>query len=226
MTLLQHVYAIKNLLSQGPVSDDFSYSNRLIAHFLQIARSKLLEDKANKYHFISEQSYQSLCLDLELSNFHNCCDTPDNDCKVLKSTTDIPKFLNSRWGNFLKVMDMSGEVIPEYNNTQSKYSVYALVQPTTGWFMHDNRLYVLNNKHLRKILLNALFDDPNQIHQLNCPTSGDNNCTDFMGEEFPVDSDLINDMYKMTLGFLLQSRQLPIDTENNAKDVETRQGVQ
>jgi hypothetical protein len=225
MTLRQHVYAIANLLSQGPVSDDFSYSDRLIAHFLQVARARLLEQKADKYHYISEQSYQSLCLDLQLSSFHNCCDTAANDCKVLKSVTTVPKFLNSRWGNFLKVMDLSGEVIPEFGNTQSKYSVYALVTPTTGWFMHDNYLYVLNNKHLSKILLNALFDDPNEIHQFNCPTSGET-CTEFMSEEFPIDSDLIDPMYRLTLEFLLQSRGLPIDTENNAKDVETRQAVQ
>lgn len=91
--------------------------------------------------------------------------------------------------------------------------------------MHDNHLYVLNNKHLTKILLNALFDDPNEIHQLNCPTS-DTACTEFMSEEFPVDSDLIDPMYRLTLEFLLQSRGLPIDTENNAKDVETRQTIQ
>lgn len=132
MTLRHHVYAIANLISQGPVSDDFSFSDRLIAHFLQVARARLLEQKADKYHYISEQSYQSLCLDLELSSFHNCCDTPANDCKVLKSTTPVPKFLNSRWGNFLKVMDLSGEVVPEYGNTPSKYSAFALVTPTTG----------------------------------------------------------------------------------------------
>lgn len=129
MTLNVHVYAIKNLLSHGPVSDDFSYSNRLIAHFLQVSRANLIEKKADKYHFISDQSYQSLCVSLELSSFHNCCDKPDQDCKILKSTTPIPKFLNSRWGNFLKVLDLSGRVIPEYNLTQNRYSKYSLVGP-------------------------------------------------------------------------------------------------
>lgn len=96
MTLLEHVYAIKNLLSQGPSSDDFSYSNRVIAHFLQVSRAKLIERKADKYRFISDQSYQSLCVDLELGNFHNCCDKADLECKILKSVKPIPKFLNSR----------------------------------------------------------------------------------------------------------------------------------
>lgn len=96
MTLNEHVYAIKGRMSRGPVSKDFRYSNRFIAHELQVVRAKLLEQKANKYHYISEQSYQDLCVDLELSNFHSCCDATDIECKVLKSTTEIPKFLNSR----------------------------------------------------------------------------------------------------------------------------------
>ena len=226
MTLLEHVYAIKNLLSHGPVSDDFSYSDRLIAHFLQVTRAKLIERKADKYHFISDQSYQSLCVDLALSSFHNCCTKAELECKVLKSIEPIPKFLNSRWGNFLKVMDLAGTIIPEYNLTQNKYSKYSLVgAPKAGWFIHDNHLYIVNNKVLETVLLNALFDKPDEIAQSNCATTGEN-CTDFMGEQFPIDSDLIDDMYRLTLDFLVKSQQTTIDIENNAKDVETRQGIQ
>lgn len=96
MTLLDHVYATKNLFSRGVASDDFPLSNRLIAHFLQIGRALLIEQKTDKYHFISEQSYQSLCVNLELSQFHNCCNDVELECRVLKSTIAIPKFLNSR----------------------------------------------------------------------------------------------------------------------------------
>lgn len=225
MTLLEHVYAIKNLLSHGPSSDDFSYSNRLIAHFLQVARAKLIEVKADKYHFISDQSYQSLCVDLELSNFHNCCEKDDLECKILKSVNPIPKFLNSRWGNFLKVMDLSGRVISELNLTQNRYSIYALTKTKTGWFLHDNHLYVVNNKYLETVMLNALFDNPEEIYQKNCATSG-TNCSDFMDEQFPIDSDLIEAMYKLALQMLMVGMRNPTDIENNAKDTQTIQALQ
>lgn len=226
MKLIEHIYAIKNLLSRGVPSDDFAYSNRLIAHFLQTARGTLLERKADKYHFISEQSYQSLCMDLELSSFHNCCNTPEfDDCKVMKSVVEVPKFLNSRWGNFLKVMDLSGNVIPEFSLTKKKYSKYALTPPGTGWFMHDNHVYIVNNDYLEKILLNALFDDPENVHELNCPNTG-GTCEDYLQQEFPIDTDLISDMYKMTLMFLSESSKMPNDTENNSKDVELTRAVQ
>lgn len=96
MTTLEHVYAVKNILSHGPAADDFNFSDRLIAHFLQISRARLIEQKANKYNFISEQSYQDLCLDLTLSNYHNCCKADEIDCKIMKSVIQIPKFLNTK----------------------------------------------------------------------------------------------------------------------------------
>lgn len=118
-------------------------------------------------------------------------------------------------------MDLSGRVIPEFSLTQNRYSEYALVKPKTGWFIHDNHLYVVNNKVLETILLNALFDNPDDIHQVNCANNVDGSCSDYMDEQFPIDSDLIDDMYKMSFEMLVKSRILPIDIENNAKDVET-----
>lgn len=217
MKLLYHTLALKNILSHGTPSDDFSFSNRLIAHFLKVARAKLIEQKADKYHFISDQSYQSLCVDLVPSSYHNCCDTDVDTCQILKSIDIIPKFLNSRWDNFLKAMDLTGNVIPEFNLTQNKFSKYALYKPTTGWFLHDNHLYIINNVVLEKVLLNALFDDPSVVSLINC-SSTTGNCNDPFDEEFPIDSDLVDPMYKMAMSFLLQGMQLPKDLENDTKD--------
>lgn len=131
MTLLQHIYAVKNILSHGPSSDDFSFSESFIAHMLQVARAQLMYDK--DLYYISEQNYQDLCLDLELASFHECCDTPEfEDCKILKSTIELPKFLDSKFGNSIKVMDLLGNVLPEIKLTQNKYSQYAIIKPKTG----------------------------------------------------------------------------------------------
>lgn len=226
MTLLHHIYAIKNVLNNGPSSISTTFTDRLVAHYLQVTRAVLLERKIDKYYFISEQSYQSLCVDLEESSFHNCCNTPDLDCKVLKSINSIPKFLNSRWGNHLKTMDLTGTVIPEFNLTNDKYSQYALIKPSTGWFIHDNHLYIINNKHLSKVLLNALFNDPEEIYNVNCPDNTGEICKGYYEDEFPIDSDLIDPMYRMTIDLLTQAFRMPNDTENNAKNVETVQANQ
>lgn len=124
-------------------------------------------------------------------------------------------------------MDLSGYVIPELNMTQNRHSKYALAKPGTGWFMHNNHLYLLNATKIVKVLLNALYDNPEDIYTINCPGGhGANCCADYFSEEFPIDSDLVDPMYRLTIELLMQGMRMPIDTENNAKDVETAQGNQ
>ena len=223
MTLRTHVYAVRNLMSKGAASDDTSFSLRLIAHFLRITRGMLIEQKANKYHSISEQSYQSLCLNLEESNYHNCCEGPDTKCKLLRSTIKLPRFLTTRWGDLTKVMTLDGKVLSKTSMSTNKFSRYSLTNsdPKPGWFIHDNYLYIINNKHLQKVLLNSLFDNPEEIDSINC-SSAETPCVEFLETEFPVDSELIPPMYELTMKFLVNSLALPPkDNENDAKDNQT-----
>lgn len=221
MTLNSHVFAIRNLLSKGIASDDTQYSLRLLAQFLNIARAILTEQKADKYHYISEQSFQSLCVPLELGSFHNCCDYPNAPCKILKSVSPLPKFLNTRWGDFAKVMTLTGEVISKGSPTSTTYSTYTITNNPAkpSWFIHDNHLFIKSNLDLEVVLFNSLFDNPVEIGQLNCSSNTDTVCPDYMDEEYPIDPDLIEPAYKKVLEMLAYSARLPFkDSENDAKD--------
>ena len=96
-TLKEHVYFIQNIINKGPRSDDARYSNRFIAHALKQTRSLLLKRKIDKYHALSPQNYLTVCVPLELSSYHDCTCIPDVfDCKVLKSTCELPQELVGR----------------------------------------------------------------------------------------------------------------------------------
>ena len=221
MTLKQHVLAIRNLISKGPASDDTAYSLRLLAHFLNVARALLTEQKADKYTYLSEQSFQSLCVPLELSTFHNCCAVTNVECKVLKSVNTIPKFLNARWGDFAKVMTLTGDVLSKTSPTSNKYSAYTIsnTNPKAGWFIHDNHLYVTNNKYLETILLNCLFDNPIEITKLNCAAGINDSCADWYDGEYPIDPDLVSPAYKLVLEMIFNSMRMPPqDTANDSQD--------
>lgn len=226
MKLIDHIYAVKNRINRGIASDDSPFSNELIAHYLKVKRARLIENKADKYYFISDQSFQSLCIPLEEGSFHNCCDGPDLDgpdldCHVLKSTYAIPKVLNTRWGDFLKVTTITGQVINKTSMTANSLAQYTITNktPKTGWFIHDGMLYIVNNTKLELVLLNGLFSDPKVISDLNC-SSGSNTCPGVYEEEFPIDADLIDVMYEMVITDLRNSLGLPSDNVNNAKAVE------
>jgi hypothetical protein len=122
-------------------------------------------------------------------------------------------------------MDLEGRVIPQINLTQNRFAEYALTSTPIGWFVHDNHLYLVNDKMLTQVLLNGLFNDPEEIYNINCPGT-DSNCPTYMEEEFPIDSDLVDSMYKLALDLLLLAQKQPLDTENNFKDAETTQAIQ
>lgn len=221
MTLKEHVHAIRLLITRGPASDDTAISLRAIAHFLNTARALLTEQKADKYHYISEQTFQSLCVSLELSSFHNCCAITDVECKVLKSVNPLPKFLNTRWGDFAKVMTLVGDVISKSSPTMNNYSKYTITNnpAKAGWFIHDNHLYVINNKHLKTVLLNSLFDNPVEIAQANCTTTNQVTCPAWYDSEYPIDPDLVIPAYKLVLDMIYRSMNLPPqDSSNDAQD--------
>lgn len=222
MQLITHIYAVKNLINKGVASDDSRYSNALIAHILKIIRATLIERKADKYYYISEQSFQSLCMPLELGKFDNCCiDFEDEECFILKSTIKIPKTLNTRWGDFIKITDLIGNVISKTSVTANRFAKYSITNktPKTGWFIHDQHLYIINNKKLELILINALFSDPTEIENLNCNNTN-SDCPSIYEEEFPIDSDLIDSLYKLTIQYLENGMRLPEDNENNARSNE------
>lgn len=221
MTLKEHVFAIRNLINKGVGSDDSAYSLRFIAHLLNVARAVLTEQKADKYHYISEQSFQSLCIDLEPATFHNCCSVTDVECKILRSKNPLPKFLNTRWGDFAKVMTLVGEVLSKTSPTMNSYSAYTITNttPKPGWFIHDNHLYIINNVHLEKALMNSLFDNPVEIAELNCPASNTTTCPAWYDNEYPIDPDLVSPAYRMVLDSIYRTYNLPPqDTNNDAQD--------
>jgi len=224
MTTNAHIYAIKNIINKGIASDDSRFSNRLILHFLNVNRALLLKQKIDKYHEISDQSYQSLCIDLVQGFFHNCCDIKiPLDCTILKSTSPLPKLLVSRWGNFIKTMTLDGTIISESNITSNDYSQYSITNKILkdGWFIHDNYLYILNNTKLKKVLVNGLWDDPSAIAGLNCTNNNsDTPCVDENESEYPIDAELVTMLYDITIKQLLSSYQFPQDDATDARAVE------
>lgn len=217
MTVREHVYAIKNLFNNGTASDDARLTNRLILHFLNIARLRLIKDKLDQTYYVSEQSYQDLCLDLEPSSFHACCSIDYDYCPILRSTVTLPKFLDSKWGNQLKALDLSGRLIPNITLTQVRYQQYGLVPQQVGYFIHNNYLYVVNTTSLVKVIINGLFDNPEEIHLINCPNTEETPC-DYLTEEFPIESDLIERMYRLVIELLTVFFSTAQDLTNNAID--------
>lgn len=225
-TLKEHIYAVKNIINKGPASDDSRFSNRLIAHFLKQARVLLIKQKLDKYHGLSDQTYQTICVDLSLSTFHECgCIPYKVPCLVLKSNCTLPKEVVCRWGTSLKVMKADGTVIPKVSNTRQMLRQFALNGPVMGWLINNGKLFIIGgtNTRLKKVLISAIWEDPETLASCEvCDNNGNPvtpSCEDPENITFPIDSDIVFAMYGLTIQMLDTGLQHPEDVQNNASDV-------
>lgn len=228
-TLLEHVYAVKNLISKGVGSNDERYTERLVTYLLNSTRARLIKDKLNKYGVVSPFSYQTICVPMELTTYHDCdCIPKDLGCKILKSTCTIPRDVISKWGSSLVVKKPSGEVINMTTITQNDLAQYSESNnpPKIGAFIEDGHIIVLNNTKLEVILLTAIWEDPNKVKNFcTCGPHGITTtpCYDPIYDEYPIDADLVAPMTEMVIDQLLKVVQLPEDDLVNGKAVEFRQ---
>jgi hypothetical protein len=96
-TLLEHIYAIQNILNNGVASDDHRLPNALVGHYLKINRAVLIKRKLDKERILSNNNYYSICVPLELAPYQDCCMVDDDvNCKLLKSTIKIPRSISAR----------------------------------------------------------------------------------------------------------------------------------
>jgi hypothetical protein len=228
MTINEHIAHIQTLFNSGLASDDKKLSDMHIYHLLKLVRSRLLYEKQNKMYKISDFSFQYIpCLKLE-EGFLNDCPCVPQDCPVLVSKP-LPKPLNWRNGYMLKVTTLDGVTIPEMSLAKYKYQKYRKTQLSKyGWFIHDGRLIVVGDLRLCLVSIKGLFEDPTELEGISiCDSEGNETpakCYDVTTDEFPIDTELVDTMYKLVTDQLGLAYQLPQDNENNAKSVETAQG--
>lgn len=223
MTLLEHIYAVKNLLNSGPSSQSHRFTNRLIAHFLRNSRALLLKRKLDKEKTISQNNYQKFCLRLETADYAQCpdCDIPDFDCNLLRGVARLPSSIKTRWGHTYVIRDILGNIIPPFSLTNNSLKQYSLTQQNNnlGWFESDQHLFVITDKDdLPIVVVEAVLEDPEEVAQM--PVCGNGNgpvcIEEYQADRFAIDPELVMPMYEMTLQLLGIGVRNPEDRLLNA----------
>lgn len=229
MTIQDHISHIQAIVNSGVPSDDKKFADEHIYHLMKINRGRLLYDKQNKNYKLSTFNFQYLeCFPLEEGYLNDCPGIPQ-DCKVLVSKKKLPKIISWRNGLILKVMNLRGRTIPQTDLSRSNYSKFRKTKTSRySWFIHNDRLVVTGDLRLCVIALKFIAEDPLDLANYNvCDESGEDTgipCFDPMVDNFPLDIELVDPMYKLIFQDLQFGMQLPNDNENNAKSVEAVQG--
>lgn len=223
-TYRQMIYMVLDELKV--LSDDSYYTEDHIMFLLNKYRSYLLKQK---YSDTSKESsisnMQTICVDLERY--------PDIDTDLclgysfLRSTVKIPNIIDSgtldRFVRISSLYQFAGEfayISPERfkyvgYNKWTKNLIYCTIGP-------DHYLYFKSNNpqifYLKKVKFNAIFDDPTEANNLQCPDNSVNAHCDIIDTNFPLEDSLIPQCINLILKDLLGAAWRPKDEANNAKD--------
>lgn len=225
-TLKQYIYAVKRLINKGEASDDSKLTNEFIAFHLKEARAQLIKQKLDREQFISDLNYTTICVPLEEHTYHDCSCIPERfQCKILRSTCEIPSDLVARTSSSLEVKLGDGQMIDYGNLTSNRLTEYSLTNrdPKPAWFIDNKRLFVINKPKLTVALVKGIWADPEALTTFCTCSNGvltNTPCYDTTNDSFPIDAELGRPMVMMTLELIQRALGFPNDKENNARSNE------
>ena len=135
------------------------------------------------------------CLELELTNEIICC-TAQTDCKVLKSTLEIPQLIRIKGRHAFTVTSTDGDSVfaaMRHTEVRSLPNLRFTGDVKRSYLKPDNYLYVLKDKFTRYVNFTALFYDPRQAARFTT-CSGDSCYTN--DTAFPISGDFVNAIYQ------------------------------
>lgn len=209
--------------TESPYSDEFLY------HLFNTAALRLVQQKFNKSYKASDWNTQVFCIATMADTIHNCECLPS--CNVLKSKYKIPKPLTSRSRDLIKVHTLDHRDIG-YLNPSSAYTYqYDEIRANAlAYSIIDEYIVLWNadpdNVVPRAILVSGYFEDISQWSGIEaCDENGVTTgaCFDIFTNNYPIDNDLIDPAYRMTLEMLRMPVTLLDDRINEQQDGLQRQ---
>jgi len=221
MNLLNHIYAIQNLLNAGRIPEERRFSNNLVKDLFEMSRSAIYKNQLNKNYGLMEFNYQPICVPMEQTTYSDCltCNGLQLECPIWKSTFRIPSIINYKEGLAIKVTDLEGNVISRLTLINSKYNQYSVTkQEMFGWFISSGYLYVISNNPIQKLIVQAIFEHPSAIMELqDCGVDDTQICTPLSIDNYPLDASLTDMVYELTLN-KLRGSLYPKDNLNDANN--------
>ena len=225
MLVKEIIYACLDL-AKAASSDDSYITEDHVLFLCKKYRSFLIkkerDKEKNSQEIASEFEYQQICLDLEITPAID--GSPCTGGYYLKSTQIIPKILEGTEPKVYPVDYFQGENIVYINRDRMRYVgtnpylkniIYTSLGPDFHLYMKsDNPQF----KYLKKIRMNAVFEDFDAASSLLCDSEGEDTSCDVMEAEFPIRDYLVPMLIELVVKEISGAKYSPSDTVNNASD--------
>lgn len=201
-------------------SDDNKWTDRYLISTFNVARAKLLRDKSSKDK-LKRTNWVGFCMKLCLAKPLECPCIAEAQCYALVSKYDIPDYISTKTIRGIDIRTASGEMLDEWSPRSASLSKHnpGLKNKKGYWlenYRGNTKLVIWNSLDLEYIYVSLLptnLDDISEIPTCNSLT-GEEYCIDWTEEEYPLDSDLIFDLYRL-VDSLLNKQLLHVDDRTN-----------
>jgi hypothetical protein len=224
---------VQSLYSKGAASDDTRLSSRHIYSKLISARSLLLKRELDRKKKLSDRSVEYLeCIALEAAKKFECGFDIPLGCYVLKTKCEIPKPINSNYGDYItSVSTIDGSFI--FSKTSWERLRYIngnkYTKKTPSYYFKNNYMYLYVPsedivKNLKLITIGGVFEDSLGFKCTN-ECNPEQDCSSYLDKEFVVEDHLIDPIVQLTYNELVNLFiAVPEDRENNTSEIDKNNG--
>ncbi len=219
-TNLYIIDAFRELIRQ--TSDDSVFSDELLFHYLNIVRVRLMRQYLNDNKNISPWMYQRFCIKLCPSTFMECnCEPFKFACTVWRSENPIPRPMLTNSGNIINVSELYGSLITPVTENSSRFLEFRKHKRVFHYLIGDVRgekymFIITNTKPPKYIKAEMILEDPSQILYNQCE---DEPCEDIRLLPFPIETHLLDSLYKLTLELMSVAMSTTDDRSNNSEGI-------
>jgi hypothetical protein len=233
MLIGEAVSRIKHLHNKGVESFDSRLSNRFIYSKLKTVRERLLSQEIKKKQVVSEWSYQTIpCVEMIIAPSHECPCIPSEGCEILKSKHKIPQIFTDDNKHIIKSVSKIVGTGSNFTDIEFSETTWMKVKYNGGnkfaktpnsFYIHNEYLYIINNKKLEVITMVALFNDPIEAENFAtilsyCP-SNVNACKSYLDFDMHLDGKLDEALIQLTAEEIIYVyAQMKDDTRNDNDD--------
>lgn len=207
-------------------SDDFTYTEEHIMFLCKKYRALLIKKEHDKEKTFSDMpsefEYQQICLDLE--KVPAIDGTPCTGGYYLRTVQSIPKIVDDSQSRVYPIDFLQGVNISFISKDRMRYVgsnpylsniIYVCLGPDFHLYLNSENPQF---SYLKKIRLNAIFEDFEDAASLLCDDSGASTSCDALDMEFPIREYLVPMLIELVVKELSGYKYQPSDTKNDAKD--------
>jgi hypothetical protein len=226
LTNAEVIYNFKDLLDKERLSDQIGYSNRFILNHLLNFRSTLIKRKKRE-NKLSDLNYQTITLNLEEVPDEKFPCVPGSNCILLRTTSILPYTIDLK--SITTPINKTGEVtkISEIDPDMIKYKLHSKIpaQLNNFYYYLQNTgegvyIYIWCNGpiFLKSISVKGIFYKPFIIEAMKDCAGNLDTCYNYLKAEFPIDTELLSEIYSLSISYLMKGKTLISDVLNDNLD--------